>query len=445
MKKYIHMKKILYFVMMLPFFVASCNSVKVDPSRPESSEAEKGQLVLKTVSFADYLTVETKADDMIDYSDLSAYIVTITGPTEVPQQTYGEFSGKIIELGSGDYTITVTSPYLEPAAFEQPIYSVTEDFTIVAGEVTALNLELTPANCKVTIELTENFVKELATYEVVVSNGLGSLTWEKTDAINDFAANKAGYFLPRGLEVKVKGHRSIDDTEATVTYYVKNPQPAEHHNLLIDATVTGSVGGISITVKTEYNTVNNDILIGEVTDKYVDRPDDIGGGSTDEGGEDEPGSDDSANDPAIDWAENPYFDPWDLKVDDVIDVVITAPRGLKTFKVEVSENFKAAVAMITGAYGFPGADYIDLVEHASVWSQLGLPVGDAIVEKTEVVFSLTPFISTLCGAAGGMTVDFILIATDSNDVPITIEEYSIDYSYDYPHTYPIVTLNVPQN
>ena len=216
----IYMKKILFSTLLLATCLVACRRVDMDVV-----ESDMGSLSFMIDDLTDYITVETKSG--MDYSDINDYDVVIDGPTKVSGK-YGEmFVGQVVELSSGSYSITVTSPATEPVAFDQPIYQAYEEFEIKAGEVTDLKLTCTPANCMVTIELSENFKKELAMYEVVVKNGLGELVWTKDAEKDDFAAGKAGYFLPRGLQIDVKGFRSIDGTEAVATYFVKDPQPAE--------------------------------------------------------------------------------------------------------------------------------------------------------------------------------------------------------------------------
>ena len=467
------MKKILFLALMLAASFVSCKQIDIT--------TETGSLSLAVTDLSDYVVVETK-NGGIDYNDFNNYDVVIEGPTKITGK-YGElFLGKIVELGSGSYKITVTSPATEPAAFEQPIYRADEEFVIRAGEVTDLKLTCVPYNCKVTIELSENFKKELATYEVDVTNGLGHLVWTKNTVKDDFADGKAGYFLARGLEVKVKGFRSIDNTEANAVYYVKNPQPAEHHIIKLDAKVTGSIGGITIDVVTTFNQVSDDIYIGGMDEDYVNRPD--------FGDEDQTEEQDMT--PTITWETNEYFDPVKVIESSVVRMVIKAPAGIKSFKVNVSDNFKAALGMMTntnvaelvqkkdpvtgellykqkmdgagnnvyqekrdengniiyqtnddgmkvpvmepvivpdyevvpviGEDGKPvkleGVDYIDLIEHAFIWYPLNLPVADEVKDQTEIVFELTPFIPTLCGAADGMTVQFMLEAYDNNNVKV---------------------------
>ena len=403
------MKKTFLFLITLTAGLIACN--REEPV----NETQFGGLSFKASENTDYILV-TKSGT--DYGDINTYDVVIDGPTKVSEK-YSELTGRVVELGSGQYTITITSPNTEPAAFNQPIYTATESFEIRAGEVTSVELVCRPANTMVTIELSDNFKKELAAYEVVVNNGLGELVWTKDQTKDDFAANLVGYFLPRGLEVKVKGYRSIDNTMATTVYYVENPKAAEHHIIKLDAKVTGLIGGITIDFVTTFNEVSNDIHVGGLDESYVDRPD---FGDSDDN--DDEGTANTA--PSIIWAENPFFDPITVQRGDEISLTIKAPLGIKTFRVDVSDNFKAAVSMIAQK------DYIDLIQDADIWAPFGLPVGDAVSGQTELVFELTPFIDTLCGAAAGMTVQFILVATDTEDNEVMIDGDT-----------PVVTINVP--
>ena len=410
------MKKILF----LTFAVAAC-LVSCNRKAHLQTESQTGTLSLTLAEPADYITVDTKT--ATDYTDFNNYDVVIEGPTEVSEK-FSEFYGRVVELGSGSYTITVTSPDTEPAAFEQPIYKAHDTFEIRAGEVTALDLLCVPDNCKVTIELSENFKKELSTYEVSVSNGLGTLVWEKNSTRNDFAETKAGYFLTRGLEVKVKGFRAIDGTQATAVYYVKNPQPGEHHVIKLDAKVTGTIGGISIDIVTDFNEVEDDIWVDGFDETYEDRPDFDGS----EGEED----DQEENLNTIVWEGNDLFEPREITPSSLIQMKISMPSGIETFIVRVSDNFKDAVGTITDG----GVDYIDLINDPLIKENFaGTPLltGDQIYHQTEIFFDLSSFVPILCSTAKGMSVDFILEAKDVNGQPLLFMGYL-----------PTVTMIIPE-
>ncbi|MBQ7810965.1 MAG: DUF4493 domain-containing protein [Bacteroidales bacterium] len=412
------MKKILFSAMMIALLMAACNRVDVNTETP----VETGKLSFAVTDLTDYVTVETKSG--IDYTDYNNYDVVIEGPTPVSGK-YGEmFVGNVVELGSGHYTITVTSPETEPAAFDQPIYRAHEEFEIKAGEVTDLKLTCTPYNCKVTMELSDNFKKELASYEVVVTNGLGNLTWTKDTEKDDFAAGKAGYFLARGLEVKVMGHRSIDNTEATAVYYVKNPQPAEHHIIKLDAKVTGEIGGITIDVVTTFKEEHDEIYVDGMEESYVDRPDFDGSEGEDEE-EEKPAN-------SIVWEGNETFEEMVINTESQIKMTITMPAGIETFVIQVSDNFKGAISEITEG----NKEYIDLINDSEIcknFADTPLLTGDEIYHKSEIIFDLSTFVPLLCQAAKGMTVQFILEAEDVNGDPLQIFGDS-----------PVVTLTIPE-
>lgn len=404
--------------MLLPLMALTSCRTKVLPNT--------GQLDLRIADVEDYIVVETKGTDYgTDYTDVSNYDVVIEGPTKYNKK-FSQMQGEVVELGSGNYTITVTSPDTEPAAFEQPIYQAYEEFVIRAGEVTPLDLVCTPLNCKVTIELSENFVKELASYEVVVTNGLGTLTWTKNGEKNDFAAGKAGYFLPRGLEIMVKGWRSIDNTEATAVHYVENPQAAEHHIIKLDAKVTGQIGGITIDVSTDFNSVNQDVNVDGFDENYVDRPD---FGDGDEGDEEEEVLQNS-----IVWTGNETFDPVTLTAETTLQMAITMPAGIAEFVVEVSDNFKDLVSVITT----DKVPYLDLINDEKIkttFADSSLPTGDKLLNQTEVLFDLTEFVSMLLAlqSSQDMTVVFVLKATDNNGGELLFMD-----------EYPTVTMIIPK-
>lgn len=407
------MKKVFLLIMMSLSVFTSCRN-RVVPN--------VGTLDLRISGLDEYMVVETKS--AVDYTEVNNYDVVIDGPTKY-EAKFSKMTGEVVELGSGSYTITVTSPSTEPVAFEQPIYQAYEEFVIKAGEVTPLDLVCTPLNCKVTIELSENFKKELASYEVVVSNGLGELTWTKNSEKDDFGEGKAGYFLPRGLEIKVKGYRSIDNTEATAVHFVADPQPAEHHIIKLDAKVTGQIGGITIDVNTDFNDKEQNVDVPGMDEEYVDRPD-FGDGDEGEDGEDETPQN------TIEWPANPTFGKIVLNADTEIKMNIKMPAGIATFIVEVSDNFKELVSVITTN----NVSYLDLIKDENIKANFAdspLPTGDELLNQTEVAFDLTSFVSMLMGAmSNGGIVTFVLKATDNNGDPLLFME-----------EYPTVIMEIP--
>ena len=294
------MKKILFSVMIAAVALTAC--------RKNVEVATEGELSLSFASLADDFEIVTKANDNID-----EFNVTIFRPKDRWQMdfVYGEKKGDMIKLGSGDYEITATSPVLEDASWDLPIYKGTQDFKIVAGQVTPLNLTCELDNVKVTFVLSENFKKELSTYNVTVSNGKGELTWVKEGTTDDFAAEKAGYFTAAPLDITVTGHRAIDDTDATTFMTITNVEPKDHHIINLDAKVTGHIGdgegnGIKIEISTEVTEKKDDVYVDGLEEIPVQGGDD----SDDEENPDQPAV---STAPVLLWEANPEFAPTELE------------------------------------------------------------------------------------------------------------------------------------
>ena len=105
MNKMINMKKILICSLLAAVSVISCKRTEI----PTTSQGD-GKLTFNLTSDTDYILVRSS----VDYTDFSNYDVVINGPVII-REKYSEFAGRVIELGSGTYTITVTSPETAPA------------------------------------------------------------------------------------------------------------------------------------------------------------------------------------------------------------------------------------------------------------------------------------------------------------------------------------------
>ena len=159
---------------------------------------------------------------------------------------------------------------------------------------------------------------------------------------------------------------------------------------------------------------------------YVDRPDFD--------------DDDDNDDPqpvlknSIVWQGNETFAPITLTAETTLQMAITMPAGIASFVVEVSDNFKPLVAVITTG----GVQYLDLINDNKIIENelLGsLATGEELLNQTEVLFDLTGFVEMLLALQGeeDMTVEFILKATDNNGDDLLFMD-----------DYPIVTMIIPK-
>lgn len=393
------MKKILFSVMIAAVALTAC--------RKEVEVVTDGELSFSVASLADDFEIVTKANDNID-----EFNVTIFRPKDRWQMdfVYGDKKGEMIKLGSGDYEITVKSPVLKDADWDLPIFSGTQEFKIVAGQVTPVTVNCELSNVKVTFVLSENFKKELSTYNVTVSNGKGELTWIKEGTTDDFAAEKAGYFTAAPLDITVTGHRAIDDTDATTFMTITGVEPKDHHIINLDAKVTGHIGdgegnGIKIEISTEVTEKKDDVYVDGLEEIPVQGGEEEG---DDEENPDQPGV---STAPVLLWDANPEFAPTELEMDmnakvDV-ELVIKAPEKIKEFLIYVkspvlSQTISSMVS-VENAINADGITTMDMINDKVLYGNLGkpneetgepsaIPMGDRILDQTEVPFSLSSLV-----------------------------------------------------
>lgn len=434
------MKRIFISIIAAAAVLAGCNREVIE-------QQGSGSLAIDLSCKSDLHEVETKATDDEIINNL---VIDINRPYDSWTVKYNPFSsirGKIVELGSGDYVLTASSPVKEPAAFEQPIYEGQKDFKILTGQVTTVDVICSITNVKVTVNLSSNFVEELAHYTVTVSNGGGTLMWNNTAQDNDFkpvaiegqtyyTGIETGWFTVAPLTVTIDGHRAIDNTSASATTYIATVNPADHHILNIDAKVTGQLGDVDengnvikepvkITISHEVNPIDQNVVIPGFEEIPVP-------GDDTSTGDDSTGDDNTSADtpvepapstaPYVVWEANPSFEPMNIDEDLNADLIIMALKKVKTFQVVVdSEQLSPTIAALSSYADTyeSGPATMDMVGDETLVTNLaemdlGLPLGDEILGHEEVPFSLSTLIPmiNLYEPAPGTEHKFTLKVTD---------------------------------
>lgn len=429
------MKKIFYSIISAAAILTACNQEVIVPQG-------QGSLSLDLSCKTDYTEVETKA--LTDEEIINGLSIDIVRPFDGWKVNYTPFStirGKVVELGSGSYVLTASSPEKEDAAFDQPIFEGSKGFDIKVGEVTSISLECTISNLKVDLKLSENFVTELSDYDVIVSNGKGRLTWSKNSTTDDFVpaddngktvymGKKSGYFTVAPLTITVTGRRSVDPTlTAETTYIINDVAPANNHIICLDAQVIGSLQGITITVSDEVNPIEQPVVVPGFEEKPVegDKPneggddntggDNTGGDNTgDNTGSDNPGGEVEQPVATITWDANPTYADMIINADMNADMVITVPGKIAGFEVTVdSPQLTAAIEGLTS----DGSSKMNLITDEGLIAFLSeaapaLPTGTNLSGKTQVDFFLTEFINmiSMFGPASGDRHNFTLDIVD---------------------------------
>ncbi len=403
------MKKILYIVAAAAA-VAACGTKNALPGG-------NGTLSLTAVQEGSYAT---KANDV-----LADFVVDIERPSDGWTKHYDRYIDipQTISLGSGEYTLTVSSPEYRDAAWDLPYYSGTANFTIRVDELTPVNVTARLQNMKVSFVLTDNFKNELSSYSITVTNasswtaadaGEKTLTW--TSATGD-VEDKAGYFSVAPLRVKVDGYRAIDNSESHSELLIADVAAQDHHIITLDARVTGQVSGVAITIDPSVNDRESNVEVPGWDEVPVDGGDQPG----DEPG-DEPGDDPQPSTaPTMTWEANPTFAPTPIAAEMDVEIVIEAPEGIKDFVVDVDSNVLGeTIAQMAGAsYTYsPSTPFqMDLINDTALIAQLGgmIPTGEALENQTHVNFSLSQLVPLIMvySPESGSQHTFTLKVTDN--------------------------------
>lgn len=416
------MKKIFIAILAAAAAFAGCNKTEIEnggalgtlrfslnPSVDESYN-EKGEGMLGGVSAQ---KASTRAVD--NEAILNSMLVTISnnaGAGEPRQWTYSEMP-PVLELTEGSYTITaVSSGDNRIAAWDQPIYGGTKEFSIVAGSTSTVELVCSITNVKVSINCTENFRSEFGKYTITVRSAEataedGFLTWSDTDTENW----RDGYFSAADLTVTVQGYRWSDATQQNdpvqAVLNITDVQPKDHITVNIDAKATGEAGlgdasgdGASfITIDDGTNERHENIDIPGLGEIPV--PGD--------GDEPDPEPDPELPDaPTLVWVDNPDFEPVLIEKGMSVDLVVNAPGAIAGFAIDINSPTLNPIIGTT-------LDLLD-PETAATYAPM-LPTGDQLLGKTTVDFPLSdlvPLIATV-GAEPGSEHIFTLTVTDEYD------------------------------
>ena len=407
------MKKILFAMSAAAVMFAGCKKTEIT-----TSEAGLGSVRFSISS--DNAEYVTKAE--LPQVDANTFKVKITGKDNGYSQEWASVSEMpgVLELVSGNYTVTATSPDAKPVAWDQPVYGGSQDFTVMVGKVSNVNLKCSITNMMVTINPTDDFLNELTGWNVTVTSEDGHLTWNRTE----YDEGKAAFFDVAPLNVLVKGER-FDGTEVIQqTLIIDEVAAKDHHIINLDAKVTGSIeeGGLHLTVDNTVNDRNENINIPGLEEIPVEDDPDTGEPGGETGDEEDP---QPSTAPVMEWASNPTFETMPISSDMDVVINISAQEKIKAFVVKVespSAEFLATVsAMVSPENAHLDENYVnlDLINDATAIAMLSslMPTGDALKGQTSVDFSLSELVPMINGfsPASGSIHTFTLSVTDEKD------------------------------
>ena len=382
------MKRSIITILAAAAVLAGCKQTKV--------EENKGYFVLQSVTAdanLNEVNVSTKAMPS-ELVDINTFVVKIESNLEgggTQTYNYKDILDQAIELPTGSYRITAGSPAGKAAAWDQPLFEGTQNFTVVAGATSPVNVKCSLSNTMVSIKCTDTFKTELQEFNIKVSaTDNDFLTWSKTgkESSDALAAelSKDGYFSASELYVQIDGKREIDGSTAALTYVVKNVHPKDHIILNLDARVTGQVQQITLAVDGTVNDRTENIVVGGFEEIPIPDPIDP---TPDPNPDPNPDPSLPAK-PSLVWEANPTFELMDLKSDGMsVEITVNVPGKVKDFLIDVKSDcaeFEGVIKSMTG-----DGLTMDLVNNASLSSlnDLGIPTGDSVKGRDTVPFKLS--------------------------------------------------------
>ena len=314
----------------------------------------------------------TKAYDKDEV--LNSLLVTISnknGVGEPKQWIYSEMPA-VLELTEGQYSISAVSPESGIAAWDKPAFSGQQDFSIVAGRTSTVELVCSLTNVKVTVKCTEAFKAEFTDYSITVKSKAatsedGFLVW----GMSEVEEGREGFFA-----VSDK-----DPVEAVLL--VKDVAARDHIVLNIDAQATGAADldgeGADesfIIIDDGTNDRTENIFIGGLEDIPV--PGDGGGVQPEK-----------PEAPSLVWTANPSFEPMEITSGMDVNLVIKAPGKISGFVIGVSSSVLESIVGTS----------MDLINDEELIGMFGsmFPTGDALLGHTEVDFSLSSLVPMILG------------------------------------------------
>ena len=328
--------------------------------------------------------------------------VTISRKDDEWTRTWDRFAdieGEI-KLAPGSYTVSAGTANALPAAFDQPVYQGTADFSIRNGETSTVNIACSLANMKVTLRPSDRLDSELTDYRVIITNAASwtapdiaqrQLSWSKAD----IAAGKTGYFSVAPLLGKIYGYRATDAHEAEVPFTINDVAACDFHLLKIDAVVTGQ-GVFTITIDDTVNEKVDDILIPGFSEAPVE--------GHHEGEGEGQGEEPTNTAPKMSWDVNPGFAPTPIEDQMDINIRIEAPEKIASFVVGVDSYILSdVIAAMAGdssySYASDGPYDMDLIGNATLVAALAsiVPTGDALLGQTSVQFTLSDLVPLILG------------------------------------------------
>ncbi|MEG2479447.1 MAG: DUF4493 domain-containing protein [Mucinivorans sp.] len=228
--------------------------------RNKDEQVEVGYLTMRTLTDTTTLS-RAVVPDLI-------YRISIVDGTGVVVKQFADHTQlpAKISVPMGSYTIKAEHNQDTPAAFNNPYYYGEKAVTVNAGVTSNIDIATKLHNIKATVGFTDNVLSNFKTIQVILNNGQGSLTFDKTNYLTAI-----GYLKATGTLSWTMNATNNNDQVYTMTKQILNPAARDYYKILVDAkpAPTGEDGSFlfSISVDGSMDEHHTDIILNPARKK----------------------------------------------------------------------------------------------------------------------------------------------------------------------------------
>lgn len=409
------MKKIiiLFAAAAALFSAASCQKSPVQAK-------EYGYLSFGDFSLGLDESVETRA--VAANGSYSIYIYDSEG-IQIQQYLYSEIMNESepITLPAGIYSLEARSQEgsIPEAAFEQPIYGATADFSITAGETTKIGqIVCTLLQCKVTVSYSEEFLASVTgagktTVEVTAGSPLEYAL--SADGVYD---QSAGYFAVNGNTMEVVFSGDIEGKNQKMTKTFTNIAPKQWRQIKFIKKTNEQGNAV-------FDIVINDLVSDETLNNSLSTEEEIIGVDPDapkgDGGIKLELDYEAGCDPAITDLQNMLIVPVSTR-DMAIRFKATVPGGVRKFTVDIDSDNSSFLNAVDAAQ----ARTLDLIypseANAIIFDVVPFPHGEELLNQTDIAFNLDAAQDAIINYKGthSFTMNIVDNAGCRNQIPVVM-------------------------
>ena len=338
---------------------------------------------------------------------------------------YGERPTTDIELAAGDYIFKIQSGEVQGAAWDAPEYGTERAFKIVRNQTTTLSeIVCSLLQIKVSVSYAPDLLERLGEKTVTeVTVGENTLSFSLTES-------RAAFFVApqvlNDIEMCINGTYAADKVNfkpLEMTKQVRDVKAGQHSKIhfYIEHAAEGNIN-VGVTLQ---DWVTDEVIPCNVADQVSEE-------EWKEPSDDNEGGEDVVNDPSIEWIGYNLADR--VVIDDTTtgEIMVRASKGIKELIVQIDSE--VLTPALLGSIGladvmnitYPEKSYdssnpsrvIDAeVLKSALSKDFGFKICDEVINKTEVLFSITTFMGALNAEAGNH--DFIFTVIDNDGVSKT--------------------------